>query len=76
MLFLLQDVAYTETVEDDEHLYIIDRAGARAAAILDDPDRYEAFQSFHIDAGMAQVFKRIRYGMSGRRLTSYSSCKY
>ena len=76
MLFLLQDIAYTETVEDDEHLYIIDRAGARAAAILDDPDRYEAFQSIHVEAGMAQVFKRMRYGMSDVRPSTYILFKF
>ncbi|KAM5542314.1 hypothetical protein V8D89_004187 [Ganoderma adspersum] len=60
MLFVQQAVVYTEMVVDDKHLHIIDRAGDRAAAILDEPDGQEAFQSFHVEPELAQVFKRIR----------------
>ena len=62
MVFVQQAVVYTETVMDDKHLHIIDRAGDRAAAVLDEPDGQEAFQSFHVEPGLAQVFKLIRDG--------------
>lgn len=70
MFLVQQAIAYDETVVDDKHLHIIDRAGDRAAAILDEPDGQDVFHSFNVEPGLAQVFKRIRDGTSYHSLST------
>ncbi len=65
MLFVQQTIMYNEVVINDKRLHIVDRAGDRAAAILDMPEPQEAFRSLTVDPVLAQGFKKMREGTYG-----------
>ena len=62
MGFLHQAIVVNEML-GDKRLHILDRAGARAAAVFDDPEGMQKFESLPVDPGFAQAFKGLREGM-------------